>query len=116
MAAPLLSCSYTPVTSATYNVAYTGATPSPSGGSGSYTSYANTGSSLPPGITLNTSTGVLSGTDSTDSGGATYPGIQLQVTDSLSNTANCGTSFTITVAAAGYSGPGDVVRFSLRLL
>jgi len=91
-----LSCSYTPVTAATYNVAYTGATPSASGGTPSYT-FSNTGS-LPPGFSINSSTGVISGTDTVDSSGATYPGIQVSVTDSLSNTANCGGSFTITVA------------------
>ena len=68
-----LACSYTPVTSATYNVAYTGATPSASGGTPAYV-FSNTGS-LPPGFTINTSTGVISGTDVVDSGGATYPGI-----------------------------------------
>jgi hypothetical protein len=99
-----LACSYTPITSATYNVAYTGATPSASGGTPSYT-FSQTGT-LPPGFSISSSTGVISGTDSVDSGGATYPGIQVTVTDSLSNTANCGSSFTITVSAA-YAGPGD---------
>lgn len=94
-----LSCSYTPVTSATYNVAYTGATPSASGGTAPYT-FSNTGSALPTGMSINSSTGVISGTDSTDSGGASYPGIQVTVTDNVSATANCGTSFTITVAPA----------------
>ena len=105
-ASPPLSCNYTPVTSATYNVAYTGATPSASGGTAPYT-FSNTGS-LPTGMTISSSTGVISGTDSTDSGGATYPGIQVKVTDNVSTVANCGTSFTLTVAPAPYNGPGDV--------
>ena len=42
-----LACSYTPVTTATYNVAYTGATPSASGGTAPYT-FSNTGT-LPTG-------------------------------------------------------------------
>lgn len=92
-----LSCSYTPITAATYNVAYTGASPSGSGGTPAYT-FSQTGT-LPPGFTLNTSTGVISGTDTVDSGGATYPGIQVKVTDSVSANANCGSSFTITVSA-----------------
>lgn len=94
-----LSCTYTPVTTATYNVAYTGGTPAASGGTPAYV-FSNTGT-LPPGFTINTTTGVISGTDVVDSGGATYPGIQVSVLDSLSNTANCGTSFTITVSAGG---------------
>lgn len=104
-APPALACTYTPVTSATYNVAYTGATPSASGGVPSYT-FSETGT-LPTGFTLASSTGIISGTDSTDSGGATYPGIQVKVTDSASSVVNCGSSFTITVAS-GYTGPGDV--------
>ena len=95
-----LSCSYTPITTATYNVAYTGATPSASGGTPAY-SFSNTGSALPTGMSINSSTGVISGTDSTDSGGAVYAGIQVTVTDNVSATANCGTSFTITVGAGG---------------
>jgi len=94
-----LACSYTPITSATYNVAYTGATPSASGGSPTYT-FTQTGT-LPTGFTISATTGVISGTDSVDSGGATYPGIQVKVTDLALNTANCGSSFTITVAAGG---------------
>lgn len=115
-----LSCNYTPVTSATYNVAYTGATPSASGGTPAYT-FSQTGT-LPPGFSINTGTGVISGTDSVDSGGATYPGLQVKVTDSLSTVVNCGASFTITVAAGGCAyllplGSNTVsVAYSLRKL
>jgi hypothetical protein len=105
-----LACSYTPITSATYNVAYTGATPSASGGSPTYT-FTQTGT-LPTGFTISATTGVISGTDSVDSGGATYPGIQVKVTDLALNTVNCGSSFTITVAAGGYQGPGDIATFN----
>jgi len=93
-----LSCSYTPNTSATYNVAYTGGTPSPSGGTSPY-SYTVT-TNLPTGMTMSSGTGIITGTDSTDSGGATYPGIQVVLHDNVSNTANCGTSFTITVSGS----------------
>ena len=99
---PVVSCSYTPITTATQNVAYTGATPSASGGTPGYT-YSETGS-LPPGFSLNTSTGVISGTDTST---GTYSGIQMKVTDSASNTANCGSSFAI--AVTGYQGVGDIV-------
>ena len=98
-----LSCSFSPNLSATYNVAYSSGTPSASGGTGPY-SYSNTGTSFAAsGYTLSSSTGAITGTDSTDSGGATYPGIQILVTDNVSATANCGTSFTITVAGGGTS-------------
>ena len=92
-----LACSYTPNVNATYNVAYTGATPSPSGGTSPY-SYTVTGS-LPPGMTMSSGTGIIQGTDSTDSSGASYPGIQIVLHDNVGNTVNCGSAFTITVAA-----------------
>lgn len=91
-----LACSYTPVTSATQGTPYTGGTPGASGGTPTYT-FSETGS-LPTGITINTSTGVLSGTPSVS---GTFAGIQVIVTDSLSATANCGSSFTLTVAPSG---------------
>src|ERR1035437_10381571 len=99
-----LSCSYTPNLSATYNVAYTGATPSPSGGTSPY-SYTVTGT-LPTGMTMSSGTGIITGTDSTDSGGDVYSGIQVVLHDNVSATANCGSSFTITVAAGGGSYVG----------
>ena len=94
-----LSCSYTPVTTGTISVAYTGATPSASGGTPAYT-FSETGT-LPGGLTISSSTGVISGTP-TASG--SFPGIQVVVTDSLSNTANCGSSFTL-VISGGLPGP-----------
>ena len=91
-----LSCSYSPVTTGTQSVAYTGATPSASGGTPAYT-FSETGS-LPTGLTINSSTGVISGTPSVN---GSFPGIQVSVTDSLSATANCGTSFTLVISAGG---------------
>jgi hypothetical protein len=103
--AATLTMSYTPVTTATYNVAYTGATPSTAGGTTSYV-YTSTGAALPTGMTISPSTGVISGTDSTDSGGATYAGIVVTVTDAHSRVVNS-SSFTITVSSGSYTGPGD---------
>ena len=91
-----LSCSYTPITTATQSVAYTGATPSTSGGTPAYV-YSISAGTLPTGFSLNTSTGVISGTDSSVE---TKTGIQLLVTDNVSATANCGGTFTITVSAS----------------
>lgn len=96
-----LSMSYTPVTSGTYNVAYTGATPSTSGGTPPYT-YSIQAGTLPTGITLNTSTGVISGTDSTDSGGHTSSGLVLRVTDSAGSPAHIdSSSWALAIAAGG---------------
>ena len=101
-----LACSYTPIQTATQSVLYTGATPSASGGTPSYTYSISAGSISP--FTLNTGTGIISGTDSSVE---TLTGIQLTVTDSLSNTANCGSTFQIAVSSA-YTGPGDIQTFS----
>lgn len=95
-AAPPLSMSYTPVTTATQGVAYTGATPSTSGGVAPYT-YSIHAGTLPSGFSLNSSTGVISGTDS---GTETQSGIVLRVTDNVGTTFDSA-SFTITVGAAG---------------
>lgn len=94
-----LSCSYTPRTTATNGTPYTGATPSASGGTPSYT-YSETGS-LPTGLSISSSTGVISGTPSAT---GSFPSIQVKVTDSASNTANCGSSFTLVVSGSG-GGP-----------
>jgi hypothetical protein len=88
---------YTPVTSATNGTPYTGATPSTTGGTSPYV-YSNTGT-LPAGTTLNTSTGVISGTPTTT---ATYSGIVLTVTDA-NGIAASSASFTITVSAGAAS-------------
>jgi hypothetical protein len=92
---------YTPVTSATNGVLYTGATPSTTGGTAPYV-YSNTGT-LPAGTTLNTSTGVISGTPTTN---AAYSGIVLRVTDA-NGIAAASASFTITVSAAAGTIPGN---------
>lgn len=89
-----LSMSYSPVTTATEGVAYTGATPSTSGGTAPYT-YSIHAGALPTGFSLDTSTGVISGTDS---GTETQTGIVLRVTDNVGATVDS-SSFSITVSA-----------------
>jgi hypothetical protein len=95
------SCTYTPVTTGTINVAYTGATPSASGGVPAYT-FSETGS-LPTGLTINSSTGIISGTPTVS---GSFPGIQVKVTDTVPQIVNCGSSFTLTIGAAACSGTG----------
>lgn len=93
--APSISCSYTPVTSGTQGTAYTGATPSASGGTPSYT-FSQTGT-LPGGLTISSSTGIISGTPSAS---GSFPSIQVKVTDSASNVANCGSAFTLAISSS----------------
>jgi uncharacterized repeat protein (TIGR02543 family) len=80
---------------ATYNTAYTLALTS-SGGAGSST-FAVTSGSLPAGLTMDGSTGVISGTPTA----ATSANLSITVTDANSATATA--SFTINVSAAGQS-------------
>lgn len=86
--------SYTPVTSATQGSAYTGATPSASGGTAPYT-YSVSGS-LPAGLSLNSSTGVISGTPTTVQ---TASGLVLVVTDA-NGVMDSGSAFSIDVASS----------------
>lgn len=88
-----LACSYTPVTTGTQNVAYTGATPAASGGVLAYT-FSETGS-LPTGLTISSVTGVISGTPSVS---GSFTNIQVKVTDAALTVANCGTAFTLVIA------------------
>jgi Putative Ig domain len=92
----ILACSYTPVTTGTEGTAYTGATPSPSGGTSPYT-FSETGS-LPTGLSINTTTGVISGTPSAS---GSFASIQVSVADSASHAANCGAAFTLVISPSG---------------
>lgn len=89
----LLTVSGTPVTTGKVGVAYAGFTVSVSGGQSPYI-FLDMYGKLPPGITINASSGVVSGTP-TASG--TYSGIILRVQD-LNGAFNYLTTFTITVA------------------
>ena len=77
-----ISLSYTAPASMTIGTVIEAMEPNVSGGSGGY-SYAVTSGSLPAGLTLNGSTGVISGTPTT--AGAASP-VTVTVTDSESNT------------------------------
>ena len=97
-----LSCSYTPVTTGMQNVAYSGGTPSASGGTAPYT-YSVSSGTLPAGLSISSSTGQITGNPTTVQ---TQTGLQVLVTDNVAATANCGTTFQIAIS---YQGPGDVV-------
>lgn len=90
-----VSISGTPVTTATEDSPYAGFTASASGGTPAYT-YSLIGS-WPAGISINSSSGAVSGTPSLQ---GTYPGLSVRVTDSLGATADLST-FTLTVAVSG---------------
>lgn len=89
-----LAISGTPVEDGTVNVAYAGFTVTASGGVAPYT-YSLVGT-WPAGITVNSSTGEVSGTP-TESG--TFADLSVRATDDDSATADLPT-FTLTIAAA----------------
>lgn len=90
--------SYSPVTSGTVGVTYTGATPSSSGGTAPY-GYSKTGT-LPTGLTLDPSSGIIGGIPSS---AATFSGIVLISTDANAIT-DSSSSFSITIASGGGGG------------
>jgi hypothetical protein len=92
--------SYTPVTSATQGSVYTGATPTPSGGTPTYV-YSISSGTLPTGLSLNSSTGGIGGTPTVI---AASTGLVLTVTDA-NGIAASSSPFTITVAASGGFSP-----------
>jgi hypothetical protein len=103
-----LSISGTPVTTAQRGVAYTGFSVSGSGGTAPYT-YSVASGALPPGVTLNASTGAVSGTPT---GAGVYPSIVLRVTDNVAATADlAGFSITCTYVGllAATAGPNTTL-------
>ena len=91
---PGLSLSYTAPGSLTVDTPITDMTPSVSGGSGNYT-YVLDGSTLPDGLNLNSTTGVISGTPTTATESPTS--VTIKVTDSQGRTG----TYTITFPAVG---------------
>jgi hypothetical protein len=89
---------YVPVTTGTQGSAYTGATPSTTGGTAPY-AYSITAGTLPAGTSLDPSTGIISGTPVT---ATAYPGIVLTVTDA-NGVTDASAPFTITIAAGGFA-------------
>lgn len=90
----------TPVLTGTESQAYAGFTVVASGGVAPY-AYSDTTAALPPGLSFNATTGIVSGTPTTP---GVYPGIVLRGTDFQGRYANLA-SFTITIAAADTGGP-----------
>ncbi len=88
----LLAIGGTPITTATEGTAYAGFTVIATGGTPAY-AYSIASGALPTGITINSSSGVVSGTPTT---AGTYASIVIRVTDAVSATANLA-PFTITV-------------------
>jgi hypothetical protein len=96
-ASSALAIAGTPVNSATVNQAYAGFTATATGGTTPYT-YSVASGSLPSGITLNPSTGAVSGTPTAT---GTFSGIVIRVTDSAATPATADlAAFSITVSAA----------------
>jgi hypothetical protein len=100
-----LAISGTPVLTAGKDVPYDGFTVPATGGTAPY-AFSVASGSLPAGITLNSSTGVVSGTATTL---GTSSGIIIRVTDNVGATADLA-SFSIVVAVAtGTLNPSDKV-------
>jgi hypothetical protein len=99
---------YTPVTTGTVGVAYTGATPSVSGGTAPYV-YTISAGTLPSGLSIASGTGIITGTPL--SAGASS-GLVLTVTDA-NGIADNSTPFTITIvsgsAGSSNSFPGTLI-------
>ena len=76
---------------------YTSFQTTASGGAPAYT-YSNPSATLPTGLTVNASTGLVSGTSTT---AGTYTGV-IRVTDSATATANLAFSIIVATSAAGY--------------
>src|SRR5581483_7633582 len=83
---PALSVSTASVPNGTVDAAYSSALTA-AGGTGTYTTWASTGGTLPAGLSLNSGTGAITGTPTT---AATTNGLIFTVTDSNGVTASSG--------------------------
>lgn len=97
--AAAVGISGTPVLTATNGRAYTGFTASASGGTAPIV-YAKVGA-WPTGLTLNTSTGEVSGTPSQS---GSFAGMSISATDAYGSTASLSTFTLVVAAAVGVSG------------
>lgn len=97
-----LAVSYPASTTVIANMAGQSVQPSVTGATGSV-SFVRTAGSLPPGMSLNPASGVISGTPS--SGAASYANLSVRGTDSVKSSDSA--PFAITVATASAGSPGN---------
>src|SRR5581483_7440996 len=101
---PTLQISGTPTTTVVVNVAMTPWTAAATGGKTPYTFTDKLGA-LPPGVTVNSSTGVVSGTPTLS---RPYNGIVIEVTDNVGNVADLAPyNLTVTPGAIATLTPGS---------
>jgi hypothetical protein len=98
----------TPLSNGVVNAAYS-QTLAATGGTAPYT-WQLTFGTLPPGLTLNASTGVIGGVPTA---GATATPLTFKVTDSSTPAQSAVATFTLTIAATQPTGPLTITTFAL---